>query len=105
LAREGLPGAAFDEPTRGIDVAAKDAITRCSGTRGGGQNGDRGVERFAELMSLCDRILVMSAGKLAGEFLPGEWSQEKITRAAFSGHLETSAQKREAETSTRGQTA
>jgi len=43
---------------------------------------------LTELMSLCDRIVVMSAGRIAGEFLPGQWSQEKITHAAFSGYLD-----------------
>jgi ribose transport system ATP-binding protein len=41
---------------------------------------------LTELMALCDRILVMSAGSVVAEFLPGQWSQEKITHAAFSGH-------------------
>jgi ribose transport system ATP-binding protein len=42
---------------------------------------------LTELMAVCDRILVMSAGHIAAEFLPGEWTQEKITQAAFSGYL------------------
>jgi hypothetical protein len=31
----------------------------------------------------------MSAGRIAAEFLPGQWTQEKLTQAAFSGYLET----------------
>jgi ribose transport system ATP-binding protein len=42
---------------------------------------------LTELMALCDRILVMSAGRIAAEFLPGQWSQETITQAAFSEYL------------------
>jgi ribose transport system ATP-binding protein len=38
-------------------------------------------------MTLCNRIAVMSAGRIAAEFNPGNWSQEKITQAAFSGYL------------------
>jgi hypothetical protein len=30
----------------------------------------------------------MSAGTIAAEFLPGQWSQEKITHAAFSNYLD-----------------
>lgn len=81
----------FDEPTRGIDVAAKDTIyqlLRDLATEG------KAVlvvsSELQELMALCDRILVMSAGSIAAEFLPGEWSQEKITHAAFSGYLDRS---------------
>jgi ribose transport system ATP-binding protein len=43
---------------------------------------------LTELMALCDRILVMSAGSIAAQFLPGQWSQENITHAAFSGYLD-----------------
>jgi len=46
---------------------------------------------LTELMALCDRILVMSAGRIAAEFLPGQWTQEKITRAAFSGYIESNS--------------
>jgi ribose transport system ATP-binding protein len=79
----------FDEPTRGIDVAAKHAIYQLLR--------DLAVESKAivvvsselvELMALCDRILVLSQGRITGEFTPGEWTQEKITRAAFAGYLE-----------------
>jgi ABC-type sugar transport system ATPase subunit len=41
-----------------------------------------------ELMALCDRILVLSQGRIRGEFRPVDWTQEKITRAAFSGYLD-----------------
>ncbi len=79
----------FDEPTRGIDVAAKHAIYQLLR--------DLAVESKAivvvsselvELMALCDRLLVLSQGRITGEFTPGEWTQEKITRAAFAGYLE-----------------
>jgi len=30
----------------------------------------------------------MSAGRVTGEFFPGSWTQEEITRAAFSGYLD-----------------
>jgi ribose transport system ATP-binding protein len=79
----------FDEPTRGIDVAAKDAIYQL--LRDLAAEGKAVVvvsSELTELMSLCDRILVMSAGRIAAQFLPGEWTQEKITHAAFSGYLD-----------------
>lgn len=78
----------FDEPTRGIDVSAKEtiyAILRALVAEG------RALvvvsSDLAELMTLCDRIAVMSAGRIAAEFTPDAWSEEAITRAAFSGYL------------------
>jgi ribose transport system ATP-binding protein len=79
----------FDEPTRGIDVAAKDLVYRL--LRDLAEAGKAVVvvsSELTELMALSDRILVMSAGRISSEFTPGQWSQEKITRAAFSGHLD-----------------
>lgn len=79
----------FDEPTRGIDVAAKDLVYRIM--RDLASEG-RGIvfvsSETAELMAVCDRILVMSAGRVAAELRPGQWSQEQITKAAFSGYLD-----------------
>ncbi len=40
-----------------------------------------------ELMMVCDRIAVMSAGKLVDSFVRNEWSQEKILSAAFSEYV------------------
>ncbi|HEY5474821.1 MAG TPA: sugar ABC transporter ATP-binding protein, partial [Candidatus Limnocylindrales bacterium] len=79
----------FDEPTRGIDVAAKDMVYQL--LRDLAADGKAVVfvsSELTELMAVCDRMLVMSAGRIAAEFLPGEWTQEKITHAAFSGYLD-----------------
>ncbi len=79
----------FDEPTRGIDVAAKDMIYQLLRELAGeGKAVVMVSSELTELMALCDRILVMSAGRIAAEFLPGQWTQEAITHAAFSGYLE-----------------
>jgi len=56
----------FDEPTRGIDVG----IVFVSSD-------------LKELMALCDRIMVMSAGMVTGIFEPDQWSREKIMAAAL----------------------
>lgn len=79
----------FDEPTRGIDVAAKDTIYEL--LRDLAAEGKAVVivsSELVELMALCDRLLVMSQGRITAEFTPVEWTQEKITRAAFSGYLD-----------------
>ena len=81
----------LDEPTRGVDVPAKEVIYAL--LRELAEEGKACVivsSELPELMSLCDRIAVMSAGRIVEEFLPQEWSIEKLTAAAFRGHLATS---------------
>jgi len=79
----------FDEPTRGIDVAAKETIYHL--LRDLAADGKAVIvvsSELPELMALCDRILVMSAGRIAADYLPAEWTEENITQAAFSGYLD-----------------
>ena len=63
----------LDEPTQGVDVAAKIEIMRIVD-----QMSHQGVgvlfvsEEIQELLDVCDRIVVMFAGKLDGEFVPGD---------------------------------
>lgn len=81
-----------DEPTRGIDLAAKQRIYEL--LRALAANGKAIVvvsSETPELFALCDRIVVMSAGRIAGEFAPEEWSEAAILRAAFSGYVEAAA--------------
>jgi ribose transport system ATP-binding protein len=42
-------------------------------------------------MLICDRIAVMSAGRIAGTFTRGAWSQDTLLAAAFSAYTQTSA--------------
>jgi ribose transport system ATP-binding protein len=78
----------FDEPTRGIDVGARFEIYRLLGdlaTRGKAicvASSD-----LRELLAICDRIAVLSAGRLAAVFSRGEWTQDGIMVAAFSGYV------------------
>jgi ribose transport system ATP-binding protein len=79
----------FDEPTRGIDVGAKFEIYQLLG-----ELADQGKavvvvsSDLKELLALCDRIAVMSAGRLVATFARGEWTEDKIMTAALSGYLE-----------------
>lgn len=78
----------FDEPTRGVDAAAKDSIHALLRGLAAEQKAIVVVSsELIELMALSDRILVISQGRIAAEFSPDAWSEETITRAAFSGHL------------------
>jgi ribose transport system ATP-binding protein len=74
----------MDEPTRGIDVAAKHeiyAIINDLGAQGGGVLFIS--SELEELMAMCDRILVMSQGQIIGEFERKAFDKERILRAAF----------------------
>ena len=77
----------FDEPTRGIDVGAKFEIYRLlSELAAQGCCILVASSELKELLALCDRIAVMSAGKLVATFARGAWSQDEILRAALSEH-------------------
>ena len=78
----------FDEPTRGIDVGAKFEIYHMLADLA--EKGKAIVfvsSDLKELMAVCDRIAVMSAGRLVTTFGRDEWSQEKIMSAAFSEYV------------------
>ncbi|MDO4565453.1 MAG: sugar ABC transporter ATP-binding protein [Clostridia bacterium] len=76
----------LDEPTRGIDVGAKrdiyEIINRLAGE-------GRAIivvsSETEELMGVCDRIIVMSEGRITGELTRGEFSQKRITEYAVGG--------------------
>ncbi|MGB2821132.1 MAG: sugar ABC transporter ATP-binding protein [Phycisphaerae bacterium] len=77
----------FDEPTRGIDVAAKFEIYRLLSDLA--EKGKAVIivsSDLKELLAICDRIAVMSAGRLAAVFKRGAWTQDKIMAAALSGY-------------------
>lgn len=73
----------FDEPTRGIDVAAKVEIYNLMNELK--QNGI-GVffvsSEMPEIMGFADRIIVMCDGRVTGELMVGEATQEKVLEYA-----------------------
>jgi ribose transport system ATP-binding protein len=77
----------LDEPTRGIDVAAKLSIYHLiDDLAGQGKGIIVASSEVEELMLLCDRIAVLSAGRLVETFERGSWSQEKLLAAALAGY-------------------
>jgi ribose transport system ATP-binding protein len=79
----------FDEPTRGIDVAAKFSIYHLiDDLAARGKGIVVASSEVEELMLLCDRIAVLSAGRLVETFDRGTWTQEKLLAAAFAGFAE-----------------
>jgi ribose transport system ATP-binding protein len=78
----------IDEPTRGIDVGAKRAVH--AALRDLAARGKALVvvsSELPELMALCDRIAVLSDGRLVSTFERGDFDEAAITAAAFSGYL------------------
>jgi len=73
----------FDEPTRGIDVGAKQEIYRLMRelTRDGVSIIMISSE-MPELIGVSDRILVMARGRLAGELAAADFSQDRILELA-----------------------
>ena len=73
----------MDEPTRGIDVGAKAEIHRLLRTLA-----EEGIgivvisSELPELLGLCDRVLVVREGRIAGELSADEMSEEAVIRLA-----------------------
>jgi ribose transport system ATP-binding protein len=82
----------FDEPTRGIDVGARFEIYQLLDHLAAQGKALLVVSSdLPELMALCDRIAVMSAGRLTATFARGEWTEDKLMAAALSGYLAAKA--------------
>jgi len=78
----------FDEPTRGIDVGAKFEIYQLlADLAGRGKAVIMVSSDLIELLGVCDRIAVMSAGRLVRRFAREEFDQDAIMAAALSGHV------------------
>lgn len=74
----------LDEPTRGIDVGAKYEIYKIVSELAAQGEGILMISsELPELMGMCDRIYVMSGGRITGELLPDEYSQETILKYAM----------------------
>jgi ribose transport system ATP-binding protein len=79
----------LDEPTRGIDIGSKaqiyEVIARCAAEK-------KAVlmvsSYLPELFGMCDRIAVMSRGRLTPARAVFEWTPETVMRAAIGGDAE-----------------
>jgi ribose transport system ATP-binding protein len=76
----------LDEPTRGIDVVAKEEIYRLMERLAA-----QGVailvisSEMQEVLGIADRILVMHEGTICGELLPDQFSEEAVVHLATGG--------------------
>lgn len=75
----------FDEPTRGIDIQTREAIYELLYELAAlGKAIVVVSSEIRELTTICNRIAVLSNGRLAAEFQRDEWSAKKIMAASFS---------------------
>lgn len=76
----------LDEPTRGIDVGAKQEIHRLMDELvAQGTPVIMISSEMPEILGMSDRIYVMREGRIAGEFAHHEASQERILKCAVGG--------------------
>ena len=76
----------LDEPTRGIDVGTKAEIYRLAGDLAARGKGIIFVSSYLpELLAVCDRIAVMSRGRVIEIRNAKEWTAEAAMSAAIAG--------------------
>jgi ABC-type sugar transport system ATPase subunit len=76
----------LSEPTRGIDVGAKSEVYQLIQDMAEAGAGILIISsEMPELLGLCDRILVISRGRIIAEFQAGSADEEEIAHAAFGG--------------------
>ncbi|MCB8985450.1 MAG: sugar ABC transporter ATP-binding protein [Ardenticatenaceae bacterium] len=77
----------LDEPSRGIDVAAKSEIFEIMSRLAGEGYGILFISsELKEILAMSDRILVMSKGQITGEFAKATATEEDLVAASAVGH-------------------
>jgi rhamnose transport system ATP-binding protein len=73
----------LDEPTRGVDIGVKAEFYEMIGALA---TSGRAIllisSELPELLALSDRVLVMSEGRLTGDFARGDATEESVMHAA-----------------------
>lgn len=87
----------IDEPTRGIDVAAKRAVhALLTDLAAQGTAIVVVSSEVEELMAICDRIVVLAAGRVTATFERPAFSEAALLDAAFAGSVDRHAPARPA---------
>lgn len=74
----------LDEPTRGVDVGAKAELHRIiTKLAEAGKSIIMISSDLPEILGMCDRVVVMRKGSVAGEVMRDQMSQEKILEMAL----------------------
>jgi ribose transport system ATP-binding protein len=75
----------LDEPTRGIDVGTKAEIYRLMGEQAAAGKAIIFVSSYlTELLAVCDRVAVMSRGRLKEIRAAKDWTEEAVMAVAIS---------------------
>jgi ribose transport system ATP-binding protein len=78
----------LDEPTRGIDINAKNEIYKLIRALAADGLGVIVVSsELPEILAISDRILVMAEGSLTAEFIASEATEDKILKAAIPNSI------------------
>ena len=76
----------LDEPTKGIDVGARQNIYEIIRAHASSGNGVLVVTSEAEeALKLCTRVLIMRDGRVVNEFFPGSATTDDLIRASLGG--------------------
>ena len=76
----------MDEPSRGIDIGAKTEVFEIIH-----EFSERGLSiivissELKEIMAIADRIYVLSNGKLTGELMGSQITEDELVRASYAG--------------------
>ena len=74
----------LDEPTRGIDINAKNEIYKIIVQLAGEGLGIIVISsELPEILAVSERILVMAEGTITAEFITAEATEDKILKAAI----------------------
>jgi len=73
----------FDEPSRGIDVNAKSELFELIGTLASEGRAIVLISSYLpELINMCDRLIVLREGRIAGELERSQFTEEHIMALA-----------------------
>ena len=80
----------MDEPTRGVDIGAKEEIYQLmEGLAAEGRGVLFASSELEEIIGVADRVLVMHEGRLAGELVGQQITENSIMHLATGGKLPT----------------
>jgi ribose transport system ATP-binding protein len=84
----------LDEPTRGVDIGSKAQIYEVVAAAAARGKAIVMVSSYLpELFGLCDRLAVMSRGRLSASRPIGDWTPESVLHAALDTAVATEAQR------------
>ena len=76
----------MDEPTKGIDVGAKEEMyALLEDLVADGKAVMIVSSELPEIIGLCDRVIVMKAGRITAEFSHGDMNEERILQYSMEG--------------------